>query len=482
MTSFTGSGTTTDSRASYNYTTTATTTATTGYVTTTSTIASIFPTSTTGGTTTATSSVDTYTTEKTTNITSTFTTYATSWGTPPFYLDTIIEVASSDWAWMATTSGTGRVSDLASSFTGTITLTDQGSSSTLRFDTYDITNSDIIDSTNLTFTETTLATTTLTALLTSTQSTYSVAVGSNAPAPFTSITAATISYTSTTTSSFEYGSSYTETQDSFVQTDVLTRGFITFADTVTTTTSTGSSTSSIVSSFLNNSRMFFVGTTGDSDSQDFGGTRTTTSTENGSTGYTVTFETLALDFFNATALSADTPSYTAVTIGRGFQDESFGRGWPMGTNLASITGTTSTTTTSETTTVSASLALGWPHTDQTPILRSGESADIVGSVPTTLTNTRRTSQLGGVGWESTVSTIITDTIGIHQMTTQDSNGATGTTAKTWNITASTYSLGPGQALAAESVPLASVTTNATYNPVVSFSAFDPSPTSQITFS
>lgn len=471
-TSITQSGTTTDSRASFNYTTTTFTETTTSWRTTTSTRTSTFPTSTAGATTGSSSSSDTYTTQLTSSGTTTHTSYRTSWGTPPFYLDTIIEVATSEWAWEATTSGTGRVTALGASFTGT-TLTFQGDSTSERADTYNVSAETDNATSTITYLSTTETTTTLAALRTSTQSTYSVAVGSNVGAPFTSTTGATISYTSVTTSSFAYTSSFTTTQEEIEQSDVFTRGSVTFSDTYTTSTSTGTSRTTLTDSFLNDDNMFFTGSTGYSESAS-DPTTTTSYAESGTTVHTGTFASLAFNLLNGSAVTADTPSYTAATIGRGFQDESFGRGFPIGTNLAIITGTTSTTTTSETTTLSASLALGWPHTDQTPILRAGESANIAGAVPTSLTNTRVTSRLGGVGWESASNTVITVTIGIHQMTTQNSLGATATTAKTWNITNSTFSLGPGQALAAEVVPLASILTNATYNPVLSFSANDPS--------
>lgn len=467
--SLTFSGTDLDSRATYRNTTVTSSTSSTLWQTTTSTRGSTYPTSTAGDTTTTTSSTESYTTQRTTTtVSSSFVTYATTWAVPPFYLDTIIIVPTSEWAWKVTTTGTGQVTALGASFTSTI-LTEQGQSRSLRHDTYALSAS-VFATSAITVLSSAQTTTTLTALRTSTLSTYSVAVGSFASAPFTDTTGATINYTTTRTSSFTYRSTFTTTSNYIALSDAFTRGTSTFTGSIATTTSTGSSTSAVTFSFPYEDLMFYVGSTSSSESGLTLVDVSTTSLQSKSAELTFSRQSFAFSFTNAAVKTPDTISYTAASIGRGFQASALGRSVAIGTNLSlSASSSTDTTTLTFSTTSSVSLALGWPRTVQTPIMRAGDTATHVGSVPQTLTNTRQTSRFGGVGWE-TVSTIGTDTIGIHRMTTQDATGGTATTMKTWNITASTFSLAGGQALAAESVPLLSVSSNATYSQVVSFSA------------
>lgn len=449
----------------YNSTTVTSTSTSTIQTTVTSTRQSTFPTSTSTGGTVSSSSADTYTNSSTTSFSATVTTYATATLSLPCIVNTIIEAATSDWAWKVTTTGTDSLDSIGESFTKTTFV-----ASMLTGDSAVPTFTDVgAAASTKTWTSTTYtSTTTASTRSTTSQSTYRVAQSGSA-LPFTNTTrTATISYTSTVNTTLTYSSSGTRTTTftHFPATNGSTT--VTSADTVTTTWANGTS----LSTYTYTRPQTNSGLTGSNSGSGSSGSaqtthatfteKVTTSTSNSATASpTASSVTVSVSYTRDSSAGPTVPSVADVTIGEGWQAGSLGRQQSIGTNIAS--GTESTV---------SDQATIWPPSVKTPVASSSDAYAPAGSVPQTLRNVKSTSTFGGYGWVSTDgSTASQSSLGIHRITTCNSSSS-GTSQKTWSPTASTVSISSGVGLAAESVPIAnSTSTNNGDSQFVSFSAF-----------
>ncbi len=408
-----------------------------------------------------------------------YVTYATTWvstSDAPFIKDTILEPVSTDWPWMITT--TGEVTVAGVSFTKTtISATFQSSAvGSTTNSTYPLTAPAV--SKSYTVPQANTSSGTITVQSTTLSSTYSVGVGVNdQSAPFSSTTLATISYTtsSSTTKTVSY---HTFSVRSFtVFQPTVASGFTSSgASSLTTTTTNGTLGTTLTYTFPVTDNLFV---TGSRSSSSIISTSRSTSSSQSVEGGTLVLNSRLYTSTQATVNPADTMLYGAATIGRGFQVSPFGRGQPVGTNLqisqtsSSLSGPATSDSVTYTTTAKATLYSGWPNV-QVPSTNVSVSAASAGNVPTTLSNTRTVSTVGGIGWASTQSTTLSASIGAHRVTSQDSTGGTTAFDTSWNSTDSTSVLNPGEALVTESRPVASSyassTTN-TYAPFLNFPAF-----------
>jgi hypothetical protein len=188
---------------------------------------------------------------------------------------------------------------------------------------------------------------------------------------------------------------------------------------------------------------------------------------------------------------------TAVTIGEGYQVWPLvGRGQAFGTNFTAnqsliisqadgAFGTSLRTpeldastvafavpgfsVTSEFRTSDSRAHITYQTTTGTVSLTATVSITTVGAVNSTLSNTRSTTQFGGYGWNSTVSTTITAQSGRHRATIVDSSSWT-TTDINWSSTTTSFSIAPGQAIGLQALPIArSTTSTIAANPFLNYS-------------
>lgn len=470
--------------ATYNFTTTTSTTAITFQTTTTSTRSSIFPTSAAGGRTTSSSSADTYTNSTTTNVTQTLTTYSTSSYSGPVLIDTIIEAATSDWIWLVTTTGTGQLSALGNSFTKS-TFTDQGFTTSAPFFYYASSVSSSTASAVISFTQPAFSSkTTTSSVMTSTQSTYSIGAPSAMPAaaPFTSTKTTALNYTTSVSTSYSFSTTSAQSVTStFRSVPASFTGNPSQTSSFTVTSTYGGGTTTVSLTWLTPPTTFGTGIGGKrytyttaavtsitSATQSTSGSIGTTSVSGSTiTGITQAFEgngttnliTLIVSRSNAAITSASAPTFLEVSIGAGFQAfPSVGRTEPYGTNFNFSTSVTQLDTV-------------WPSSVRAALVSpTAVAGTVVGVLPQTLTNSQQTSRIGGWGWNSAASTVGSNAAGIHSLTTCNST-TTGTATTQWNSTASTYAVGPGDGVAAESVPQVSSRLSSSFSPALSFSAF-----------
>ncbi len=451
----------------YTNTTYSSTSSATISVSTTATRSSIFLTGTTDSattsgtttsftfnTTTTTSSSDPFTTQASSTSTVNFTSYSTTVETfAPFALDTVVQALTTDWPWRITTTGSGEFSNLGTAITST-TFTDQGIVTTNAMtDTYDYSQT---ATSSLTFTVPIFGNSTISSTIPGTSSfTYLVALQGGV-IPFTDTTTATIFNTTTTNATFTFQTFSSRTLASIVRTYIATRTPNSNASTVTTTFTGGTVSTSMSWTLPNIDSTFPVGSS--SFESTFGASRTFSSTiENQITTNQFIYRGSSVGH----SVTSPSPiTHCAVTIGAGFQTPTqLGRGFPIGTNVAA--GTDSTV---------AGVSTAWPTSVLTPVATDPAAVGLDGTVPQTLVWSRTTSKFGGFGWDSTATTTASATQGIHRMTTCDST-TSGTVGTTWSGTSTTYTMTDGQALTAESVPLAASRLSNSHVPFVNYSAF-----------
>jgi hypothetical protein len=399
--------------------------------------------------TTSSSSVDTVTTSSTTTESITAESYTTGTLALPCIIATVLEANTNEWAWRVTTTGSGKVESLGTSFTKTTynATIDAGAVTAPT-----VSNTGQASAT-LTYTSTSTASSSLTSSrVTTTQSTYLVAQ-SGTLVPFTNTTrTATISHTRTTQTTYTYSTSATRTASFayFSHTDATSTA--SFASTLTTTFSDGTSLSVLTFTRPTTTLIFF--------SNSILSTTNTFQTSGTIFLRTIVSASASITYVSQSSTSGGPPSVKAISVGEGWQAQSLGRLQAVGTNLA--VGTTST--------ISAAATI-WPAPVRAAIVSSSDAVALSGSVPTTLTNTKATSRIGGYGWDRTVGSTATQTIGMHRITTCNSSSS-GTTEKMWEQSASTFSMTEGQAIAAESVPVAgSISSTNGDRQFLSFSAF-----------
>jgi hypothetical protein len=450
----------------YNSGTSSQSTTSNGQTTVTTTRASTFPTSTTGSATTSSSSADTFTTSATTTFSATLTTYATATLSLPCIVNTVIEATTGEWAWKVTTTGTDELSSIGASFTkSTFVASGAGGASSPPT----VTDVGAASSTKTWTSTTYTSTTTASSKSTTSQSTYRVAQ-SGSSVPFTNTTrTATVSYTTSQATTLTYSSSGTRTTTfaHFPATNGSTT--VTSADTVTTTWANGTSLSTYTYTRPQTNSVL-------SDVNSGSGATASAQTTHATFTEKVTTSTTTSNVINITAVSAtatvtytrqsssgpSVPAFDEITIGEGWQAGSIGRQQSIGTNIAA--GTESS---------ASEVATIWPPSVKTPIAGSSDAFGVAGSVPQTLHTIKSTSTFGGFGWVSTDgSTASQSALGIHQLTTCKGSSS-GTSKITWSPTASTVSIASGVGLAAESIPIASSSSQSSNgdSQFVSFSAF-----------
>jgi hypothetical protein len=379
-------------------------------------------------------------TSATTTESITSTSYVTSSFALPCIIDTIIEFNTNEWGWSVSAGGSNRAEAIAASFTRTTFSATLGVT-TQTFPTVTITG----NAQTITFTQTTYSSGTITSTRSSTTtSTYRVA-SFGTDTPFTNTThVATISHTRTTATTFTYSSaSGTRTTTFTTVSDTAATTVGSFTDTVTTTFSGGTSLST--NSYTRTTSNQII---------------TVSSRLSITQGISLVSVLAAITYVRDSSTAAAVPTIRQVTIGEGWQGTTFGREQPIGTNLNS--GTTSTVSES---------ATAWPSSVVRVQVGDRDAVALAGTVPQSLENTRTTSKAGGFGWLSTFTTTMTQTIGVHHGTTVNSS-TSGTFDKTWTPASSTFSFGPGVAVAVEPVPLVNSTSSSNGdNQFLSFAAF-----------
>jgi len=196
-------------------------------------------------------------------------------------------------------------------------------------------------------------------------------------------------------------------------------------------------------------------------------------------GATLTSATTSLTYLQHLQTSALPPTYADTTIGQGWQPTptTFGSSEPIGTNISGppnvtfgATGFPASVSVAVVPSSTTTTRVGVPSTTSTSY-----AAAIVGAVNSTLQNTIQTSVMGGFDWNSTASTVISNTGGIERITTCDSFSNTGTTQITWSGPGTTSSVLPGDGMAAESVPM--VATNSSMDTPINFINYPAYPVS-----
>lgn len=439
-------------------------------------------------TSTTASSEDTFTTSVSSVVVSTVTTYLTA-NVPlgAITFDTVVQADATDWLWSVSAGGTGPVTAIGASFTRT-TFSASATGGSVQAATFDLAATATVDFTYLqtTYTSATIGS----SATTSSVSTYLVGVvptisvtttgGTTTSStvgegvPLTVFSTASISYTTTAATTYTFSiSSATVVDNGPVLTAANWSSSSAGMDVVITTYSGGTSLTSITYTFpVSNFNTFESGTssvtiTGTTHRTTAGDSTTVTkgtASESTFEGVTVASATMGMIYIQNLVTSGGDLTFTDVTIGQGWQatPTDFGRQQPMGTNIGGIGAV-------------ATQAFGWPQAS-VAVLPVGDTAvtiTLAGLVPTSLKNTVETTALGGFGWDSTETTTVANTPGVQRQTLCDSFSNTTTSQVTWNSTNLTLTLGPGDGIAVEAIPIAESTTapDTSSNPFLQFPAF-----------
>lgn len=501
---------------SYNYTTTTSTTATTDTVTTGTTTSYTFPTATTTAGTFSTYSSYTQTTTRTIAATDTYTTYASTTAAFPFIRDTILEVGTNDWVWVAksVTSTSPNVTDLASSVTaGTYTLSPTFTTSGVGvFSQWSTTHTGTVAATstgNVGFTSwQATSSVNLTSTVTTTSSSTYLLAGPTSVADTLSLSQNTstvsVSYVTTTNTTFSFFSSITRTTTgSFF--NVPTAVIPTYVSTSTftyNTTDTGGLFSTSFTYTIPRQYQFFL----TSESWTYSDASNTSATSAGTVGfptgslsssYTTLFAQLAsfTPTFTTTSTIAGPLTVTVTktsfthSLQEPFAQPGFQAGSSLGSSASSSVGTN----------VTAAIALPQHYAvssvinggPMTPVWATDQQA--FGTLTTygdsstawSITSTATTgiptstttalpvafgtagavsqsntavrvgpSTIGGNGWNTTYTTnvSVTGNTGLHRYTSFDSTGGSTLSTQNWSVSHS-FSVPPGNQVVVEALPV-----------------------------
>lgn len=451
-----------------------------------------------GTTTVATTATYAGTTSVTSTVTSEVTTVTYSVFTiTNLAVDRVLVPATSEWAWLPTTSDSspistvnGYVTDVAASFaaatitrqdslvtrvpTATVTRTGQTFQSISQGTSTVQSTANNLTTITVTYPFTSTATATVT---TTTSSTY--AIQSNTALGFAS--SASVQFTTTRT--VTYGATYEEsyTDDGYVSgsktdsfTAITTNATGTQATTVTYTYAVMDEPGEVASlnaSLVTEQRITISSTSRTEFRTIAQGEVVEDLGNHGWTTYlpypawTVVNDPLpvfarathGLGYQANTALGAGQPHGTALSVAAGV-------GWAFGfrTDMGAASFTSTYTTTTGTDTSDTAVVLTW----------TTDSNAVAGSLPTSLRNFEQLSRFGGYGWQPLDSSVLTAIEGKHRATIIDGTNLT-TTVLDWTA-ASTFSLAAGRAAILERIPRMrlDVPGESTGTPYVLFPAFD----------
>ncbi len=517
----------------YSNTTVSTTANTTATVTTTSNQSYTFVSGTTGPATTSASSTWLVTTTQTLATTTGVTSYSSASFSKYVIIDTVVQCGSNDWGWLSTvtTDSAGQVSEVASSFTGDITVPQRAVGLPLTWTPVTVTYTASTNNTGSSGLTTswqdvflTRVSTTANFTLRTTQSeTYTIGASTNGPnfAPLTTQVTVSVTFTTTTLSNFTFHNttttafgattnqpiSYSAVLFSCPWTITLTTTRTGFdVPTYTTTAAGGSvwdtnnpdqlnSTVSLTQSFSNATISTFR--TGYTEAG-------VTLTGNSHRRFDQTAEhngTYDIMHYRFSSVSANPPSYIAPAIAGGFQAWgsegrgssyyknldgggipilSFGHIYPnvivplMDQESRAYTEGTVTATTRWDQTANNVLLTQQTGTHTSETAASTITISATGSIAMRDSLFTGRSTIGGFGWNTSHTSVLSASQGIHRYTLNDAAGGSTVGFISWSPAASTFGVTDGNAIALETVPKANIFSSqysTNYSPVMIFSAF-----------